>query len=82
MSTIEKLQRCVEQVIAVPLEKPLSVEQSFTDDLNLDSIDLVELLIFIEEDFGLEIPDSAAEGMTTVKHAVDYLDSRLNSDGN
>jgi acyl carrier protein len=46
---------------------------SFVDDLGADSLDTVELVMALEEEFGIEIPDSAAEKITTVKAAIDYI---------
>ncbi|MBK8907889.1 MAG: acyl carrier protein [Rhodospirillales bacterium] len=46
---------------------------SFIDDLGADSLDTVELVMAFEEEFGIEIPDEAAEKITTVKDAVDYI---------
>ena len=46
----------------------------FTDDLNADSLDLVEMIMSLEEEFGVEIPDDAAEKITTVKDAISYID--------
>ena len=65
--------------------KPVIVEQlgvdegevtetaSFTEDLNADSLDLVELIMSLEEQFGLQISDEDAEKLTTVGEAVDYI---------
>ena len=50
-------------------------EASFSADLNADSLDLVELIMAFEEEFGLEIPDEDAEKITRVKEAVDYIES-------
>ena len=47
---------------------------SFIDDLGADSLDIVELVMAFEEEFGVEIPDDAAEKIGTVKDAIDYLD--------
>jgi len=49
-------------------------EASFIDDLGADSLDIVELVMAFEEEFGVEIPDDAAEKITTVKDAIDYID--------
>ena len=49
-------------------------EASFTNDLGADSLDTVELIMQLEEEFGLEIPDESAEQMTTVQSAVDYIE--------
>jgi acyl carrier protein len=46
----------------------------FTDDLNADSLDLVELIMALEEEFGIEIPDEDAEKIVTVSDALNYLD--------
>ena len=50
-------------------------EASFIDDLGADSLDIVELVMAFEEEFGVEIPDDAAEKITTVKDAIEYIDS-------
>jgi acyl carrier protein len=47
---------------------------SFIDDLGADSLDNVELVMAFEEEFGIEIPDEAAEGITTVGQAVDFIE--------
>ena len=54
-------------------------EASFTDDLEADSLDLVELIMAIEEDFGVEIPDEQAEKIQTVGDAMDYLHANAGS---
>ena len=48
-------------------------EASFIDDLGADSLDIVELVMAFEEEFGVEIPDDAAEKITTVGDAIDYI---------
>ena len=50
-------------------------DAKFIDDLGADSLDIVELVMAFEEEFGVEIPDDAAEKITTVKDAIDYIDS-------
>jgi acyl carrier protein len=50
-------------------------EASFIDDLGADSLDTVELVMAFEEEFGMEIPDDAAEKILTVGNAVDYITS-------
>ncbi len=49
-------------------------EASFVDDLGADSLDTVELVMALEEEFGLEIPDEDAEKITRVKEAVEYIE--------
>jgi acyl carrier protein len=51
-------------------------EASFANDLGADSLDVVELVMALEEEFDIEIPDEAAEGIATVQAAVDYIDSK------
>ena len=48
-------------------------ESSFVDDLGADSLDTVELVMALEEEFGCEIPDEEAEKITTVQQAIDYV---------
>ena len=48
-------------------------EASFIEDLGADSLDTVELVMALEEEFGIEIPDEEAEKIMTVKHAVEYI---------
>ncbi len=51
----------------------VTMDSSFTDDLGADSLDIVELIMALEEEFGLEIPDEDAEKIVTVGDAVDYV---------
>jgi acyl carrier protein len=55
-------------------EELVSAEASFVDDLGADSLDTVELVMALEEEFGIEIPDEDAEKITRVKEAVDYIE--------
>jgi len=54
-------------------------EASFVDDLGADSLDRVELIMALEETFGLEVPDSDAEKMVTVQDAIDYIQKNAKS---
>ena len=54
-------------------EEEIKMEASFIDDLGADSLDIVELIMAIEEEFDLEIPDKDAEKITTVGDAVEYI---------
>lgn len=54
-------------------ETEVTAEASFREDLEADSLDLVELIMELEEQFGMEIPDEEAEKITTVEEAVDYV---------
>lgn len=72
----ETVRKIVAEQLGVDLEKVL-LESSFIDDLGADSLDTVELVMALEEEFDQEIPDEDAEKIRTVKDAVDYIQSRL-----
>tara|TARA_Y100001970_G_scaffold177489_1_gene216264 strand:+ start:599 stop:829 length:231 start_codon:yes stop_codon:yes gene_type:complete len=74
MSTFDKVKDIIIDKLGVEEEK-INTEASFVDDLGADSLDTVELIMQLEEEFGIEIPDDDAEKITTVQAAVDYLDS-------
>lgn len=57
-------------------EDAVVMEASFIDDLEADSLDIVELMMALEEEFDIEIPDEDAEKISTVKDAVDYITER------
>ena len=57
-------------------EETVTPEASFVDDLGADSLDTVELVMALEEEFGIEIPDEDAEGIQTVTDAVTYITSK------
>jgi acyl carrier protein len=75
MSTIEERVKkiVVEQLGAK--EDEVKAESSFVDDLGADSLDTVELVMALEEEFETEIPDEQAEKITTVQQAVDYINA-------
>ena len=54
----------------------INMETNFVEDLNLDSLDIVELMMKMEDDFGIEIPEEDAEGLKTVKDVVGYLEKK------
>ncbi|MBE7637004.1 acyl carrier protein [Sneathiella sp. P13V-1] len=56
-------------------EEEVTLEASFIDDLGADSLDTVELVMAFEEEFGIEIPDDAAEKILTVKNAIEFIDA-------
>ena len=75
MSTVEER---VKQIVVEQLgvkEEEVSGESSFVDDLGADSLDTVELVMALEEEFNCEIPDEEAEKITTVQQATDYINS-------
>ena len=71
--TADRVKKIVVEHLGVESEK-VTEEASFIDDLGADSLDIVELVMAFEEEFGVEIPDDAAEKITTVKDAIDYID--------
>ena len=72
--TAERVKKLVVEHLGVESEK-VTEEASFIDDLGADSLDIVELVMAFEEEFGVEIPDDAAEKITTVKDAIDYIEA-------
>ena len=74
MSTLDKVKEVIIDKLGVEEDKIVS-EASFVDDLGADSLDTVELIMQLEEEFGIEIPDEEAEKMTTVKSVVDYIEA-------
>ena len=58
-------------------ENDVTMEANLIDDLNIDSLDVVELIMAVEEEFGIEIPDEDVEKVTTVGNMVDYIASKL-----
>jgi len=77
----EEIMGKLKPVIAEQLgvdESEVTDSASFTEDLNADSLDLVELIMSLEEQFGLQISDEDAEKLTTVGEAVDYIYEHTN----
>jgi len=73
-SAEERVKKIVIEQLGVT-EDEVTLEASFVDDLGADSLDTVELVMALEEEFETEIPDEEAEKITTVKLAVDYINS-------
>ena len=71
--TAERVKKIVVEHLGVEPEK-VTEEASFIDDLGADSLDTVELVMAFEEEFGVEIPDDAAEKISTVKDAISFID--------
>ena len=73
--TLNKVKEVVMDKLGVE-ESQITETAHFMDDLGADSLDTVELIMQLEEEFGIEIPDEDAEKMTTVGAAVDYIDGK------
>ncbi len=71
----ERVKKIVVEHLGVEEEKVVEAA-SFIDDLGADSLDTVELVMAFEEEFGVEIPDDAAEKILTVKDAIDFIKER------
>ena len=79
MSNIEqRVKKIVSEQLGVK-EEEIQNSSSFVDDLGADSLDTVELVMALEEEFECEIPDADAEKITTVQQAIDYVNSHLKS---
>jgi acyl carrier protein len=79
MSSIEEQ---VKSIVAEQLgvkEEEVTAAASFVDDLGADSLDTVELVMALEEEFETEIPDDDAEKITTVQEAIDFIKARSDS---
>ncbi len=75
-STFERVKEQTVKLLGVDPAK-VSMESKFREDLEADSLDLVELIMAFEEEFGGEISDEDAQKITTVGEAVKYLDARM-----
>ncbi len=76
VNTMERLRKLVAEQLGVE-EDRIVAEASFIDDLEADSLDLVELIMSLEEEFDIEISDEEAEKLTTVGEAQSFIQSRL-----
>lgn len=71
-ATFERLRGIIADTLKVDKER-VTPEASFTDDLKADSLDLVELIMAFEDEYGVEIPDEDAQKIRTVQQALDYV---------
>ena len=77
---MENIEQRVKKIVAEQLgvnEADVKAESSFVNDLGADSLDTVELVMALEEEFECEIPDEEAEKITTVQQAVDYVKAHV-----
>lgn len=73
MATFDKVRDVVVDQLGVEADE-VNIDSTFIDDLGADSLDIVELIMAFEEEFGIEIPDEAAEKIKTVQDVVSYID--------
>lgn len=73
MSVADKVKNIIVEQLGVDAEE-VTVDASFTDDLGADSLDIVELVMAFEEEFGIEIPDDEAEKISRVREAISYIE--------
>ncbi|MGB9690951.1 MAG: acyl carrier protein [Candidatus Sumerlaeaceae bacterium] len=76
----QNVEQKVCEIVAQALGKnvdQVKPESSFRDDLGADSLDVVELVMALEEEFGIQIPDEDAEKITTVGQAIDYIKNKV-----
>ena len=71
-----RFQKCAVEVLSVS-EEQVTVDAKFGDDLDADSLDLVELVMALEEEFGVEVPEEELEGIETVGQAYDLVAGKL-----
>ena len=77
---MDNIEQRVKKIVAEQLgvnEADIKNESSFVDDLGADSLDTVELVMALEEEFECEIPDEEAEKITTVQQAIDYVNNNV-----
>jgi acyl carrier protein len=72
---VAKVKKIISEQLGVP-ETDVKPEASFVNDLGADSLDTVELVMALEEEFGVEIPDEDAEKIATVQNAIDYIKAK------
>jgi acyl carrier protein len=72
-ATVEKVKQIIAEQLGVD-ENEITPSSSFVEDLGADSLDTVELVMALEENFSIEIPDEDAEKIRTVQDAIDYID--------
>ena len=82
VATAEEIQEKVYAIVSEQMNvdvSELGLETSFVNDLNADSLDTVELVMELEDEFDMNIPDDEAEKLQTVGQAIEFIQSQLNS---
>ena len=79
MAVAEKVKSIIVEQLGVDGDE-VTTSASFTDDLGADSLDIVELVMAFEEEFGIEIPDEDSEKISKVEDAVSYIEANISDD--
>lgn len=74
-ATLERVKEVIGEQLGIDDIDTISMETTFIDDLGADSLDIVELIMALEEEFDLEIPEAEAEKITSVGDAVEYINA-------
>ena len=77
-AVVERVKKMIVEQLGVS-ESEVVPEAKFIDDLGADSLDIVELIMALEDEYGLEIPDEDAEKMETVGDAIKYIEDRMSN---
>lgn len=72
----EKVKKIIEEKLSVNADQ-ITNDAKFAEDLKADSLDTVELVMALEDEFGLDIPDEEAENIKTVQNAIDYISEKM-----
>ncbi len=78
MTVEERVKKVIEEQLSVNQDQ-ITLEASFIDDLGADSLDTVELVMALEEEFGIEIPDEEAEKINKVAEAIEYIQAHVSA---
>lgn len=73
--TFEKIKEIIMDQLALDESTVITMDTSFADDLEADSLDAVEIIMSIEDEYGIEIPDEVATEMKTIRDIVEYVES-------
>ncbi len=76
MKVFEELKKIIVEIKDIP-EEEIQLESKFDEDLEADSLDIVEMLMLLEEKFDIQIPEEEAAKLKTVKNVVDYVEAKL-----
>lgn len=76
MTVFEELRSIIVEIKDIP-EEDIKLESNFADDLEADSLDIVEMLMLLEEKYDIQIPEEDAAKLKTVQNAVDYIESKI-----